>query len=219
MARIIFVLGNPGTGKSSSLRNLKKEDVSYITASGKELPFPTEFTPVTANTLKDIQGLVQKASKPIVVVDDLNFAMAYDVYHGEQSRKARNNPKETSWDTYRTLHDDFYGFIESIANKPGDQNVYLFGHIETDQNKVTLRTVGKAISTGATPPEGFTNIVLEAVVDPLEGFVFRTKTDGSGVKSPSFGDKPMFDGNIENDLQLVDKAIRNYFKPKKEAKK
>jgi len=43
MARLIFVLGNPGTGKSTSLRNLKKDEVSYITVTGKELPFRTDI--------------------------------------------------------------------------------------------------------------------------------------------------------------------------------
>ena len=62
----------------------------------------------------------------------------------------------------------------------------------TDQERVTLRTAGKAISTGATPPEAFTNIVLEAIVDPMDGFVFRVKTDGSGVKSPGFDNDKMF---------------------------
>ena len=86
------------------------------------------------------------------------------------------------------------------------------GHIEPDQDRVTLSTPGKAISTGATPPEGFTNIVLEAIVDPMDGFVFRTKTDGSGVKSAGFGDDKMFDTDIvPNDLVLVNKAINKYY--------
>ena len=43
MARLIFVLGQPGTGKSSSLRNLKKDEIGYISVTGKELPFKTDI--------------------------------------------------------------------------------------------------------------------------------------------------------------------------------
>lgn len=216
MSRLIFILGHPGVGKSSALRNLKTEDVNYITASGKELPFTPEFKPITEKSIEGIKNLVGKATKPIVVIDDFNFALAKEVSQGSKDVEAKRkggDTKATNWDVYRKIGVDFYDFIESISSKDTDQNIYLMGHIEHDQERVTLRTVGKAISTGATPPEGFTNIVLEAVVDPLDGFVFRTKTDGSGVKSPNFGEKPMFDGDtVENDLKVVDSKIRNYFK-------
>jgi len=50
MSRLIFILGNPGVGKTASLRNLKKDEVGYLTASGKELPYKANFTPVTAKS-------------------------------------------------------------------------------------------------------------------------------------------------------------------------
>lgn len=205
MSRLIFVLGNPGTGKTSSLRNLKKEEVGYITCSGKELPYKANFKPVTIKTLAELKAVVLKSKKPILVIDDFNFVLQQEVF----SQKDNSD----QWVVYRKLKDDFYDFITTVANKPGDQNIYLMGHIESDQERVTLRTTGKAISTGATPPEGFTNIVLEAVVDPLDGFGFRTKTDGSGVKSPGFtDDDSMFGDNIiPNDLKIVNDKINAYY--------
>lgn len=205
MSRLVFILGNPGVGKSSSLRNLTKDEVGYITASGKELPYKPKFTPVTLRSLAEIKAAVAKSKKPILVIDDVNFAIQYEI------TSQKNNSDQ--WGVYRKLKDDFYELLTFIANKPGDQNVYLMGHIEPDQERVTLRTAGKAISTGATPPEGFTNIVLEAVVDPIDGFVFRAKTDGSGVKSPGFDDDQMFDDKtVPNDLKLVDESINKYYK-------
>ncbi len=207
MARLIFVLGNPGTGKTASLRKLKKDEVGYVTASGKELPYKADFTPVTAKSIAEIKQAVAKSKKPILVIDDINFALQHEV----SSQKDADQ-----WAVYRKLKDDFYDLITFIADKPGNQNIYLMGHIETDQDRVTLRTTGKAISTGATPPEGFTNIVLEAMVDPLDGFVFRVKTDGSGVKSPGFDDDKMFDTDtVPNDLKLVNEAINKYYKETK----
>lgn len=205
MARLIFILGNPGTGKTASLRKLKKDEVGYVTASGKELPYKAEFVPVMARSIAEIKKAVLGSKKPILVIDDINFALQYEL------SSQRDNTDQ--WVVYRKLKDDFYDLITTIATKPGKQNIYLMGHIEADQDKVTLRTAGKAISTGATPPEGFTNIVLEASVDPLDGFVFRTKTDGSGVKSPGFDDDMMFDSDtIPNDIKLVNDAVNNYYK-------
>ena len=204
MSRLIFILGSPGVGKSSSARNLKKEDVGYLTASGKELPYKANFTPVTAKSLAEIKKAVLSSKKPILVIDDINFALQYEI------SSQRDNSDQ--WTVYRKLKDDFYDLMITITNKPGNQNIYLMGHIEPDQERVTLRTAGKAISTGATPPEGFTNIVLEAIVDPMDGFVFRVKTDGSGVKSPGFDNDKMFDTDtVPNDLVVVNKAINKYY--------
>ena len=204
MSRLIFILGNPGVGKSSSARNLKKEEVGYLTASGKELPYKADFKPVTARSLAEIKKAVLSSKKPILVIGDINFALQYEI----SSQKDNSD----QWTVYRKLKDDFYDLMTTITNKPGNQNIYLMGHIEPDQERVTLRTAGKAIPTGATPPEGFTNIVLEAIVDPMDGFVFKVKTDGSGVKSPGFDNDKMFDTDtVPNDLVLVNKAINKYY--------
>ena len=49
----------------------------------------------------------------------------------------------------------------------------------------------------------------ESLVDDFDNFVFRVKTDGKGVKSPM----DMFEeGEIENDLKLINDKINAYYK-------
>ena len=208
MARLIIILGNPGSGKTAALRNLTKDDVSYITASGKETPFVANFTPVFVSSIKEADRMVQKASKPIVVVDDTNFLWARDYKTGK-------DPKN-GFAVFDKMKEDFFDFLENITKKPTDQNVYVMAHLDADIDGVSrMKTAGKATSSGMTPPEGFTNIVLKANMD-LGEFVFEVKTDGTGIKSPAFGEKPMFESDtIPNDLKIVDKLIRGYFSPKK----
>jgi hypothetical protein len=56
--------------------------------------------------------------------------------------------------------------------------------------------------------EGLTNIVIGADVEDGE-FVFKVKTDGTGIKTPI----GMFEtATVPNDLKEVDKVIRNYYK-------
>lgn len=100
MARLIFVLGNPGTGKSTALRNLKKEDVSYITATGKELPFRSPIKPVIAKTMDDVAKMIVAAKKPIVVIDDVNYLFTKEVFGASE--------KTDKWDTYDKISKDFY---------------------------------------------------------------------------------------------------------------
>jgi len=211
MSRLIIILGNPGSGKTSALRNLTKDEVSYITASGKETPFIAQFTPVLVNSIKEADAMVQKATKPIVVVDDTNFLWAKDYKRGK-------DPKN-GFAVFNQMKEDFFDLLENITKKKTDQNVYVMAHLDADIEGVSrMKTAGKATSEGMAPPEGFTNIVLKANID-LGEFVFEVKTDGTGIKSPAFGEKPMFESDtVPNDLKIVDKQIRDYFNPKKEEK-
>jgi len=200
MARLIFVLGNPGTGKSTSLRNLSKEDVAYITVTGKELPFRSTIKPTIARSMDDVQKMVVASKKPIVVIDDVNYLFTKEVFGASE--------KTDKWDTYDKISKDFYRIVQSILNKDTEQNFYLFGHLEDpDSTAKALKTLGQATRKNNNP-EGWTNIVFESVVE-LDEFVFKVKTDGSGVKSPM----EMFDQpTIENDLKLVNDKINAYYK-------
>lgn len=199
-SRLIFVLGHPGTGKSSSLRNFKKDEIGYISVTGKELPFKTDIKPVVAKTAKEVTALILKSSKPVVVVDDVNYIFTRQVFGRSQEKD--------QFQVFRDIGNDFYQLIEAITSKQTDQNIYLFGHIEiNDKNLVQLKTAGKTIRDNIAP-EGLTNIVLEAVND-LGEFVFKVRSDGSGVKTPI----DMFeDGTISNDLKLVNDKIDAYYK-------
>lgn len=200
MARLIFVLGNPGTGKSTSLRKLKNSEVAYITVTGKELPFRTDIKPHLARNMEDVQKMIVASKKPIVVIDDVNYLFTKEVFGASE--------KTDKWDTYDKISKDFYKIVQSILNKDTEQNFYLFGHLEDpDSGALALKTLGQATRKNNNP-EGWTNIVFESLVE-LDEFVFKVKTDGSGVKSPM----EMFDEpTIENDLKLVNDKINAYYK-------
>ena len=204
MSRLIFVLGNPGTGKSTSLRNLKKEDVSYITVTGKELPFRTTIKPVPVRTMDEVKKMVVASKKPIVVIDDVNYLFTKEVFGASE--------KEDKWNVYDKISKDFYQIVQSILNKDTEQNFYLFGHLEDpDSTMKALKTLGQATRKNNNP-EGWTNIVLESLVNEVNEFVFRVKTDGKGVKSPM----DMFEEDeVENDLKIVNDKINKYYKGEK----
>lgn len=203
MARLIFVLGNPGTGKSTSLRNLKKEEVSYITVTGKELPFRSDIKAVPVKTMDQVKQMVLKSKKDIVVIDDVNYLFTKEVFGASE--------KDDKWDVYDKISKEFYQIMQTIMNKDTEQNFYLFGHIEDPDSKKDLKqlkTLGQATRKNNNP-EGWTNIVFESMVNDVEEFVFRVKTDGKGVKSPM----DMFeDSEIENDLRVVNDKINAYYK-------
>lgn len=201
MARLIFVLGNPGTGKSTSLRNLTKDEVSYITVTGKELPFRTDIKSAKVKTMDQVKEMVTASKKPIVVIDDVNYLFTKEVFGASE--------KDDKWDVYDKISKEFYHIVQTILNKDTEQNFYLFGHLENPEAPLKqLKTLGQATRKNNNP-EGWTNIVFESLVDDFDNFVFRVKTDGKGVKSPM----DMFEeGEIENDLKVVNDKINAYYK-------
>jgi hypothetical protein len=116
--------------------------------------------------------------------------------------------KDDKRDTYYKISKDFYRIVQSMLNKDTDQNFYLFGHLEDpDSTMKALKTLGQNTRKNNNP-EGWTNIVFESTVE-LDEFVFKVKTDGSGVKSPM----DMFDkSTVDNDLKIVNDKINKYYK-------
>lgn len=198
MAKLVLILANPGTGKSSSLRNLKKEDVAYVSVTGKELPIKTDITPVVTSNSTEIVKIVKDSKKPIVVIDDANYILSFE---------EMNKANEVGYTKYTIMAQNFFNIIKAIIDKESDQIFYILAHSDTEENgTLRLKTAGKMLSEKIVI-EGLTNIVLNAIVDEDNEFVFRTKTDGSGVKSPL----GMFETDtIPNDLKVINKKIKEF---------
>jgi hypothetical protein len=94
-----------------------------------------------------------------------------------------------------------------IRQMPDDTIVYFLHHTETsDTGKIKAKTVGKMLDNQLTV-EGLFSIVLLASTDGTT-HKFVTQSDGyTTCKSPM----EMFPLEIDNDLKMVDNAIRNYY--------
>lgn len=201
MARLVLIISKSGTGKSSSMRNLKKGEASVILASGKELPFRTDLSTFVPKSYTDVLGAIEKATSPIVVIDDANYLMSYE----EMSRV-----QESGYGKFTQMAQNMFRVFKTIIDKPSDQTFYIMAHAaDTDDSNDQLRfkTTGKMLSDKIVL-EGLTNILLTNEITPDGEFVFRVQTDGSGVKTPI----GMFNTpTIPNDLKVVNEAIVKYY--------
>lgn len=201
MSRLVFILGDSGSGKSTSLRNLTKADVSVMSVTGKELPLKTDIKVNTARSYDDVIKWVAAVDKPIMVLDDANYLMSNfefatinEAGYGKFARNALG----------------MVNVFNAIINKDSNQTFYIMAHTEQNEDgKLHFKTTGKMVSEKYNPA-GITNIVLEAAYDDqADEFVFRTKADGRGVKSPL----GMFaDAVIPNDLKAVNQTVNEYYK-------
>ncbi len=207
MAQLTFVLGKTGTGKSTSLREFTSKDgIGYITATGKPLPFKNDIPQYHAKNYGDLLAAIKQSKAPVMVLDDFNYYMSF-----EEFSQANNK----GYEKFTQMAVNVVNVIDTITKKEGDQRFYILAHSENnDSGDLRLKTTGKMVSDKFVP-EGLANQVVESSV--LDGeFVFKVKTDGTGIKTPM----GMFDEpTIPNDLKVLDKAISEFYKPtKKETK-
>ena len=200
MAQLIFVLGRSGTGKSSSLRNLKKADgVGYITATGKPLPFKNDIPQFHAKNYSELAAAIKTSKAPVVVIDDFNYFMSFEEFSKADIK---------GYDKFTEMAVNVVNIIELITKKDTDQRFYILAHSEqNDEGLLKLKTTGKMVSDKFVP-EGLTNQVVETAVIDGE-FVFKVRTDGTGIKTPLGMFEP---DTIPNDLKELDRAIVNFYK-------
>lgn len=216
MARLIVVIGDSGTGKTTSLKGLTKEEVNLISPTGKEMPFRSDIK-VIKTDLENLPALALRAPAPIVVIDDTN--QFFTLFQGKHALD------KDQFLVFKTIANTFNTLVERIVSKDTDQNYYVFAHIDReDGGRRKFKTTGKFIGDNLQP-ESLTNVVLETIYDDTEAdikdrYKFAVhRTEGSSpVKTP----EDMFDPNqdlIPNNLKMVDKVIRNYYRPVKEKHK
>lgn len=204
MSRLVLVLAQSGTGKSSSMRNLKRGEANVVLCSGKELPFKTDLATKVPSTYADVIAAINGAPAPIVVIDDANYLMSFE-------EMARVN--ETGYAKFTQMANNMFKVFKTIIDKDSDQTFYVMAHAETrEDGLLRFKTSGKMLSEKIVL-EGLTNIVITTEI--VDGqFIFRTQTDGTGVKTPL----GMFASpTMDNDLKLVDEAVREFYAPPAES--
>lgn len=200
MSQLTFVLGKTGTGKSTSLRNFTKKDgVGYITATGKPLPFKSDIPQFHAKGYPQLMAAIAQAEAPIVIIDDFNYLMTHEEFSKAQIK---------GYEKFTEMAQNVELVVNAITNKETDQRFYILAHSENnDSGELRLKTTGKMVSDKLVP-EGLTNQVIETAVIDGE-FVFKVKTDGTGIKTPM----GMFtEPTIGNDLKELDKTIAEFYK-------
>ena len=200
MGTAVLVLGRSGTGKSTSLRNFKSDEITLFNVAGKPLPFKGRFAnTVNGDSYEAIKKGLSNMTTKIAVVDDTQYLMA-----NEFMRRGL----ERGFDKFTEIAMNYWELINHVNSLPFDVRVYFLSHIDTDANgDQKVKTIGKMLDEKITV-EGMFSIVLKTQVkDGVYSFV--TQNNGHDtVKSP-VGMFKTFE--IPNDLKTVDAAICEYY--------
>ncbi|MBY6948391.1 ATP-binding protein [Clostridium botulinum] len=195
----VLVLGESGSGKSTSMRNFEDGEVGIFNVASKPLPFRKKLPKLNGASYKQIISGLAKSKLKTYVIDDSQYLMAFQMF---------DKAKETGYGKFTDIALDFRNLIQFIiTGVPDDVIVYFLHHVETTETgKIKAKTSGKMIDNQLTL-EGLFSIVLLTSTDGTE-HKFITQSDGyTTAKSPM----DMFPLEMDNDLKLVDKTIREYY--------
>lgn len=195
----VLILGESGSGKTYSIKNLDPEKTGIFLVEKPRLPFRKVFRVAKNATYFAIMKTLAEPKLKIYVVDDSQYLMVNEFF---------DRAAETGYQKFTDLALNFRNLIHFVTQKtPDDVVVYFLHHTETDVNgRVKAKTVGKMLDEKLTV-EGLFDIVLRTEITQ-EGYFFRTQSNGNDtVKSP----EEMFPERIPNDLALVDRTIREYY--------
>lgn len=211
MSIACMILGESGTGKTTSLRNLAPGQTLLIQAVKKPLPFKSagwgyfdkEKNPTGNVFVSDrsdtIVKLMSQTRRKIIVVDDWQYILANEFMRRSEER---------GFDKFSDIGRHAWDILMAAGTLADDVRVYVLAHTQTDEyGKTRIKTIGKLLDDKITP-EGLVTICLRtAVVDG--SYLFSTRNNGSDtVKAPM----NLFDADqIPNDLATVDTAICEYY--------
>ena len=198
----VLILGEPGSGKSSSLRNFEPDEMAVIQTIAKPLPFRSSLKVARSRDFETVKSwLVNTRGFRAMAVDDFGYLIT-DTYmrYSYGPEKLRDQ-----YEVYKIIGGEVYNLVNAL-NEDGqdDRIVYLTMHIERDNfGNIEPATIGKLLNEKVKLIGMFTVVVMAT----SEGGGYRFVTNGQPLKSP----QGMLPQEMPNDLKEVDRMIRDYW--------
>lgn len=198
----VLILGEPGSGKSSSIRGFEPDEAVVIQTISKPLPFKSEIKRASTRDIdKALAWMLGDRNHDVLIVDDFGYLIT-DIYmrYSYGAEKLRDQ-----YEIYKIIGAKVYNLVNEIMEDGrGNRIVYLMMHVEKDASgRIEPATVGKMLNEKVKLLGMFTIALLST----SQGGTYRFVTNGEPLKSPP-GMLPL---EMDNDLKAVDTAIREYY--------
>lgn len=213
MAKVIAVMGESGSGKTTSCRNLPPGETYYIDCDGKGLSWKgwrNQYNKESKNykrtddaeTVKKLLDNIDEKCPQIkyVVVDTINGIMV-----GDEMRRV----KEKGYDKWQDLAVSVFNIVNDANGYRDDLTVIFMAHSETDRDDdgyifTRIKTSGRKLNKIVLESK-FTTVLLAKCINGE--YIFETKTQNSTVKTPMGA----FDtSTIPNDIMAVIAALEDF---------
>lgn len=215
MAKVIGIMGESGSGKTTSMRELDPKTTFYIDCDKKGLSWKgwrnqysfEKLNYMATDVIGTVDQILDKINAQdnmkhikVVVIDTLNGLMVADEVRRmkEKGYDKWQDLAQCVWellDRLYTLRDDLTIIVVCHSQTQKDEDGYVFTRIKTSGKKLDKLNVESKLTT-----------VLYAIAKDGE-YVFQTKANNSTAKTPMGA----FEADeIPNNIVDVLKALKDY---------
>lgn len=211
----IAVMGESGSGKTTSMRTLDPASTYYIDCDGKGLSWKgwrKQYNAESKNYFRSdeqdkilsvVRGISEKRpSIKVVVIDTMNAVMIAD---------ERRRTNEKTYDKWADLAWSVYDLCTEASRLREDLTVICVFHVQTEIDEQT----GERFTRFLTNGKKLNKIQLERFFSTVlfakrkgDQFVFETKANNSTAKTPMDAFET---DDIPNDMAFVVKTLEEYF--------
>ena len=216
MANVIGVMGDSGSGKTTSMRNLDPGTTMYVDCDKKGLSWKgwkSDFCTANKNyAVTDhpakARGLLKRVNEEeqfkhikVIVFDTINGLMVAD----EMRRR-----QEKNYDKWMDLAMSVYNIVKFAGKLRDDLTVIFLAHTETvteDNGYMMTRIATSGRKLQKIKLETMLNTVLMAKATE-DGYKLITKSDGTTTAKTPMG--AFEESAIDNDISIVLDALKEY---------
>jgi len=213
--KAICIMGESGSGKTTSLRNLDPKTTLYVDCDKKGLSWrgwrdqysgknenylQTDFPQIALQILQKVDKSEKYKHIKVIVFDTINGLMVAD-----EMRRMR----EKGYDKWQDLAASIYELIDYSLTVRDDLTPIFIAHTQTDHDDngfifTRIKTSGRKLDK-ITLESKFSTVLLAKVIDGK--YVFETRSDNSTAKSPmgAFEEK-----DVPNDMAAVLESLKDF---------
>jgi hypothetical protein len=216
MGNTVLIMGESGTGKSTSIRNLIAEETFIINVIDKPLPFrgfKKNYIQSSGVGMKgnycalDTSDNILKVIKNVnegrediksIIIDDFQYIMC-----NEFMRRS----SERGYEKFTEIGRNAWLILNQISKCRENLDIFVLSHTEHADGRLKCKTIGKMLDDKITIEGMFTIVFHSLIIDGQ--YKFLTANDGTHIAKSPLG---MFEDKfIDNDLADIKIQMAKYF--------
>lgn len=217
MSNISLIIGESGTGKSTSIRNLDHNETFILNIIDKPLPFrgyKNKYKSMSSDwkegnyySTDDYSKIIKAANfisnnRPdikTIIIDDFQFVMT-----NEFMRRCM----ERGFDKFSEIGNHAWSIMNALKLLREDIDCFILTHSAMDESgKMNIKTIGKLFAEKYGMETTVAMLLQTQVTDG--NYHFITQGDARHIAKSPMG---MFeDRNIPNDLNFVKQKMNEYY--------
>jgi len=220
-SKLIGIVGQTGTGKSTSIKHLNPEETYIINVAKKELPFKgseklynlenKNYKEIDdANEITRLLKTISEKAPHIknIILEDSNYVMGFTML---------DKAMEKGYEKFSVMARDTVTMIKTARQLRDDMTVFYFSHPDTIEDGgdiigYKMKTSGKLIDNQINLEGLFTVVLYTNVEESKDGNIQYGFLTNRFKKIPAKSPDGMFNElKIPNDLQLVVNTLNEYY--------